>query len=121
VATASAMILGVPHRTMGMRIASASWGWSPAIRDGLLTQGKVRWVTGPNKGTEQVIAEHQGRELTLETEAPFGIRAGDVCDIWSGCDGTLRSCTLDYANRINYGGQFRMPSTEDTYRKPSET
>lgn len=121
VATPSSQILGLPHHTMAFRLTTASWTWSPLIRDGLLMQGKVVWSSGPNRGTSQIIGEHIGRELTLETETPFPIRAGDTCDLWSGCNGTIDACTNDYSNRVNYGGQRFMPSTEDTYRKPSET
>jgi uncharacterized phage protein (TIGR02218 family) len=114
-------ILGLPHNTMAVRFTAASWAWSPAIRDGLLTQGKVTWTTGPNKGTTQLIGEHVGREVTLETEAPFPIRAGDVCAVFSGCNGSRTACREDYDNEINFQGQPFMPSTEDTYKKPVET
>jgi uncharacterized phage protein (TIGR02218 family) len=121
VAVPGSEILGVPHTTMALRLTSGSWTWSPGIRDGLLTQGKVVWTSGPNKGTSQEIAEHVGREIALSTEAPFRIRAGDVCSLFSGCNGSLAACEGDYANRINHGGQKFMPSTEDTFRRPAET
>jgi hypothetical protein len=121
VAAPGSAILGVPHTTMALRLTAASWTWSPTIRDGLLTQGKVVWTSGPNKGTTQLVAEHVGREVSLETEAPFRIRAGDVCSLFSGCNGSLPACEGDYANRINFGGQKFMPSTEDTFRRPAET
>lgn len=121
VAAPSAMIMGLPHKTMAMRFTAASWTWSPAIRDGLLTQGKVVWTSGPNKGTTQLIGEHIGREIALEVEAPFPIKAGDVASIFSGCNGSQTACEFDYDNKINFGGQPFMPSTEDTWKKPVET
>jgi len=119
VAATGSTILGLPHNRMAFRISAASW--FPVVpRDGLLAQGKVVWTSGPNKGTEQTIGEHVGRELSLELQAPFAIKAGDVCTIFSGCDGTLGTCGDDYDNRINHGGQPYMPSTEDIYRKTVE-
>ncbi len=120
VAAPGSTILGLPHRNLAMRFTAASWTWSPAIRDGLLALGKVVWTSGPNKGTEQMIGEHVGRELTLEAETPFPIKAGDTCAIFSGCDGSWSTCTDDYDNGDNFQGQRFMPSTEDTYKKPSE-
>lgn len=119
VATTGAPVLGIPHRDQAFTLTAASWPTVP--RDGLVVMGTVYWTTGPNKGTSQEVAGHVGRALSLETATPFPIRAGDRCDIYSGCDGSLPTCTNDYNNRINFGGIFRMPSTEDTYRKPSET
>lgn len=121
VGSSGSPILGLPHKNAAMRFTSGSWGWSPAIRDGLLMEGKVVWTNGPNKGTEQEIGDHVGREIILQLPTPFAIKPGDQCAVYSGCDGSIGTCTNDYANRINFGGQFRMPSTEDTYRKPSET
>ncbi|MFY9345584.1 MAG: DUF2163 domain-containing protein [Planctomycetota bacterium] len=120
VASTGSPIMEQSRNTMGMRFTSGSWVWSPAITDGLLRQGKVLWTSGPNAGTSQTIAEQIGREVTLETEAPFPIKAGDGCTLYSGCDGSLITCTLTYNNRINFGGQYKMPSTEETYRRPLE-
>lgn len=120
VGTTGAPILGVFHNTASMRFTAATWTWSPSIRDGLLTQGRIVWTTGPNKRTSQHISEHVGREISLETRAPFAIKAGDVCDIWSGCNGSASACENDYNNKPRFGGQEFMPSTEDTYRKPQE-
>ena len=120
VASAGATILGLPHKNMAMRFTTGSWTWSPAVRDGLLAQGEVRWTAGPNKGTTQRIGEHIGREITLEEATPVPIKAGDVCAVFSGCDGTRSACDGDYSNGDNFGGQPFMPSTEDTYKKPSE-
>jgi uncharacterized phage protein (TIGR02218 family) len=119
VATPSAKVLGIPSSRMAFTVTSASWPTLP--RNGLMTLGKVVWTSGPNKGTEQEIAEHDSRSLALTLEAPFPIKAGDLFTLKSGCDGTLPTCTDDDANRVNYGGVFLMPSTEDTYRKPVET
>ncbi|MBL8756338.1 MAG: DUF2163 domain-containing protein [Planctomycetes bacterium] len=121
VASSGSTILGLPHHTMAMRFTNASWAWSPAIRDGLLTMGRVVWTSGPNKGTTQDIAEHIGREVALDAEAPFPIKAGDTAAIYSGCDGSASMCEFDYANKLTFGGQEFMPSTEDLYRKPAET
>lgn len=118
VASPLSPILSVPHRTMAFSVTAASWPTVP--RDGLVALGKVVWVTGPNKGTSQVVAEHAGRELSLQSQVPFPIRAGDVCDIWSGCDGTFSTCVGDYANGINHRGIRFMPSTEDIFRRPAE-
>lgn len=119
VAASGSPILGVSSGRSALRITAASW-FSPAPRDGLLAQGKVAWTSGPNRGTVQLIGDHVGREIVLEEEAPFGVKAGDTCAIYSGCDGTLTMCGDDYANRINYGGIPYMPTTEDTYRRPTE-
>lgn len=119
VAAPGSPILGLPHKRSAFRITAASWATPP--RDGLMAQGKVIWTSGPNKGTEQEIAEHVGRDLSLTLQAPFPIKAGDVCTLRSGCDGTRSTCNDDYDNGDNFGGQPLMPSTEDTYRKPVET
>lgn len=118
VASSGLPILGAVRGAF--RISAASW-FGTAPRDGLLAQGKVVWASGPNRGTEQLIGAHVGRELHLEVPPTFAVKAGDVCTIYSGCDGTLKTCTDDYANRINFGGVAFMPSTEDVYRKPVET
>ncbi len=119
VAAPGSTILGLPHSRSAFRLSAASWPTVP--RDGLVTQGKVVWTSGPNKGTEQTVGEHVARELSLELQTPFPIKVGDVCTIYSGCDGTLSTCTNDYNNRINHGGEPFMPSTEDIYRKTVET
>lgn len=119
VATNDVPVLGIPHKTAGFTVTAASWPTVP--RDGLIAQGRVVWVTGPNKGLSHEVGEHVGRSITLNGEAPFPIKAGDVLDIWSGCDGSKGTCVADYNNGDNFGGEEFMPSTEDTYRKPSET
>jgi len=117
VASVGSEILGVPHDRAAMRITAASW--TPP-RDGLMSMGKVTWTSGPNSGTSQLIGGHVGRELLLEERAPFPIKVGDVCTLFSGCDGTKQTCIVDYDNGINHGGISEMPTTEDTYRRPNE-
>lgn len=121
IASAAAPVLGIPHNTMAFTANPATWTWSPAIRDGLLTQGKVKWTSGPNTGMQQTIAEHVGTAIALESPTPFPIHIADQFAVFSGCNGSISACEFDYANRINFGGQWRMPSTEDIYRKPLET
>jgi uncharacterized phage protein (TIGR02218 family) len=118
VAAPGSSILGSSQSDTAIAITTASW---PAVpRNGLMAQGKVVWTSGPNKGTQQRIGEQVSRSLLLEQPAPFRIKPGDVCTIFSGCDGTESTCRFDYANRINFGGIAFMPSTSDTYRKAVE-
>lgn len=119
VAAPGGTILGSANARVAFSVTTPSWPTLP--RNGLMTQGKVIWTSGPNKGTEQEIGVQSSRDIMLSQQAPFTIKAGDSFTLKSGCDGTLSTCTNDYANRINHGGVFRMPSTEDTYRKPVET
>lgn len=121
VASPGGSILGVSSNRLAMQFTSASWTWSPAIRLGLLRLGRVTWTSGPNKGTTQQIGDQVSRWVVLETETPFPIKPGDVCAISSGCDGSRSSCINDYANGLRYGGQYLMPSTEDTYRRAVST
>lgn len=119
VATPGGAILGSSSHRQAFSVTTPSWPTLP--RNGLMTQGKVVWTSGPNKGTEQEIAEQDGRDLALTLPTPFPIKVGDLFTLKSGCDGSVSTCDNDYENKINHGGQHLMPSTEDTYRKPVES
>lgn len=128
--------LATPEEFFGVGVATVAAAGSPVMLssdsqsgfscDGVFvptkpfTMGKVTWTSGPNKGTSQKIATQDGSDINLEAPAPYPIKTGDQFAIRSGCDGTALTCDEVYNNIENFGGVKRMPTTEDTYQRPSE-
>jgi hypothetical protein len=79
-------------------------------------QGYVLGMTGQNTGIKATIkmqAVASGLfQLQLIKPLPFAVAAGDTFRLFSGCDKTLGTCTIIYANQIHYGGQPYVPNPE---------
>lgn len=82
--------------------------------------GTLTFTDGPNRGTSREIARQEGNVITLLTPAPFALKAGDMCTLKSGCDGSPTTCNTVYSNAERFGGLPFMPTAEDSYRRPDE-
>jgi len=119
VASTGTPILGEKGDRRGFTITAGSWVTPP--RDGLMILGEAVSTNGPNKGRKVQISAHVGRQIVVENDFTFRIKAGDTFVLRSGCDHTLRTCTDDYAVRPRYGGFPFMPSAQDLQQKAIET
>lgn len=109
------------HRRFA-RVASAS-GQSIDIAGGGMTAGDyafgaLRWMTGPDAGIMQDIADNDAVRLTL-TDAPFSApAAGALMMLTAGCDKRIDTCSVRFGNALNFRGEPYLPGNDLLTRYP---
>ena len=109
------------HRRFA-RVASAS-GQSIDIAGGGMTAGDyafgaLRWMTGPDAGIVQDIADNDAVRLTL-TDASFSAPvAGALMLLTAGCDKRIDTCSARFGNALNFRGEPYLPGNDLLTRYP---
>lgn len=89
---------------------------SPAAPGGSGTYqlGRMRFVNGLNAGLQRLISGWDGiSAFRLLYPFPFAVSAGDVLNVYPGCDKSLgvQGCG-GFANKVNFGGEPNVPLPE---------
>lgn len=84
---------------------------------GLYSQGTVTFISGANDGLVMEVKEHTfssgtGGVVTLALPLPYAIEAGDMFLITKGCDKTVGTCEMRFANVVNFRGEPHVPGLD---------
>ncbi|WP_426267865.1 DUF2163 domain-containing protein [Sphingomonas sp. LHG3443-2] len=80
--------------------------------------GRLRWISGANCGTEQIIISADGAKLRLQDAPQFLVKAGDQAVVRQGCDGRRATCSERFSNILNFRGEPDLPGSEILLRFP---
>ena len=85
---------------------------------GYYAYGELRWLTGANAGRmNEVRASGDGR-LELWEPTVLAVAVGDTFTIWAGCDKSIETCRMKFANAINFRGEPHVPGGDAMLRYP---
>lgn len=85
---------------------------------GRFAMGRLRWISGPNCGIEQVIMSVDGPQLSLQNHSELVIGIGDRAIVREGCDGRRATCSERFGNILNFRGEPDLPGSEILLRFP---
>ncbi|HEV2866047.1 MAG TPA: DUF2163 domain-containing protein [Allosphingosinicella sp.] len=80
--------------------------------------GCLRWMGGANSGLDSRIRRSQGTALTLREPPPFAPAPGDLVELREGCDKSLETCAIRFANVANFRGEPHLPGIDLLTRYP---
>lgn len=113
-------VLGAKQRDKIFTVLEEPGGSSAASdKDVEWPNGRIRWTSGRNLGTEQEIksVDFATGLVTLWVMTPFKAEAGDTFDLLPGCSRNPDACK-GYGNYINYGGYPDVPGQDDMNQTP---
>jgi len=76
--------------------------------------GSLTWLTGNNVGFSRAIRSYNNAlgTMTLLAPMPFTVVAGDTFTAYQGCDKQLTTCSAQFSNSPNFGGEPFIPAPE---------
>ena len=80
--------------------------------------GLLRWIGGANSGLESAIVRSDGVTITLRSEPPLSVAAGDLIELREGCDKSLATCADRFGNALNFRGEPYLPGIDLLTRYP---
>ena len=81
--------------------------------------GTLRWLDGPYAGMIASISGVQGAALLLSIPLDRVPTPGTRVELREGCDHTLDTCAVRFANAINFQGEPFLPGNDLITRYPS--
>lgn len=84
-----------------------------------LVGGQLRWLDGPLAGVAMGIAGASGSALVLDQPLDLLPPVGARALVREGCDRTLDTCAVRFANAINFQGEPFLPGNDLVTRYPS--
>ncbi len=87
----------------------------------LLNEGKVTWISGPNRGDQEEVKEWDlsGKRIKLQLNMPREITVGDVLVINAGCNKAFAICLGTFNNSKNFHGEHLVPGHNITLDFPN--
>jgi uncharacterized phage protein (TIGR02218 family) len=91
-----------------------------AYADGWFTGGRLSWTSGANAGLAVEIKSHRvdeaGVALSLWQPPAQPVAAGDAFVVTAGCDKRFDTCSLRFANAVNFRGFPHIPGNDVVIR-----
>ena len=84
-----------------------------------LAGGTLRWLDGPYAGLTTDIAAVQAGRLVLAIPLDLAPPAGARVILREGCDRTLETCAVRFANAVNFQGEPFLPGNDLITRYPA--
>ena len=84
-----------------------------------LAGGTLRWLDGPYAGLTTDIAAVQAGRLVLAIPLDLAPPAGARVILHEGCDRTLETCAVRFANAVNFQGEPFLPGNDLITRYPA--
>lgn len=87
----------------------------------LLNEGRVTWISGPNRGLVEEVKEWDlaGKRIKLFLKMPKDIISGDVIEITAGCSKIFSICKDTFDNANNFRGEHKIPGLNVTLDFPN--
>lgn len=73
------------------------------------TLGTIEFTSGQNTGQKRTVKANEGGVFELVSKLPFTPAIGDSFTAFPGCDKTMGTCTVKFANVARYRGQPYIP------------
>ena len=93
-----------------------SWASLDGFDDRWFERGRMRVVTGAAAGLTSVIKNdrltNDGRSIEIWQELRAAVGPGDVIRLEAGCDKSLATCRLKFANVLNFQGFPSIPGED---------
>lgn len=80
--------------------------------------GTLRWLEGTNCGLTQSITAHDAGSLTLADIPAYPVIMGTRALLTEGCDKRMETCSMRFANAINFQGEPYLPGSDLLTRYP---
>lgn len=80
--------------------------------------GTLRWLTGPNAGLVQAVADNGGESLSLVDPPAFAVATGTLAQLTEGCDRQIATCAARFGNAVNFQGEPYLPGMDLLTRYP---
>ena len=80
--------------------------------------GSLRWLEGGNCGLMQPIIANDATSVRLAEAPPLPVTAGTRALILEGCDKQITTCSMRFANAINFRGEPYLPGSDLLTRYP---
>jgi uncharacterized phage protein (TIGR02218 family) len=84
-----------------------------------LAGGFLRWLDGPHAGLTMTIMLAGDDGLVLDTPLDPGLTPGLRMIVREGCDHTLDTCAVRFANAVNFQGEPFLPGNDLLSRYPA--
>lgn len=107
------------HRRFVTAVDGAMVTLDQAVAAGRLAFGMLRWMEGPNCGTESPIAVQDGVHLQLSEAPALAISGAVRVRLIEGCDRQLATCRDQFGNAVNFRGEAHLPGNDLLTRYPS--
>ena len=104
---------------IGFELAGNSAAITTAVALTNLAGGTLRWLDGPYAGLTTDIAAVQGGRLLLSIPLDQAPPAGTRMILREGCDRTLNTCAVRFANAVNFQGEPYLPGNDLITRYPA--
>lgn len=103
---------GRRHLARVQTAAGATVMVTGSFDDGQFAQGRARWLTGGNAGTDSWIEGSIGGTLTLRSAPAFAVQTADLVDVIEGCDLRFETCVSRFDNGANFRGEPHLPGND---------
>jgi uncharacterized phage protein (TIGR02218 family) len=80
--------------------------------------GRLRYLSGANRGRDTVILGVDGSRLRLRDLPRADIAPGTAIEIREGCDKRLQTCSERFENAVNFRGEPHLPGMDLLTRYP---
>ncbi|MDO7834941.1 DUF2163 domain-containing protein [Sphingobium sp. HBC34] len=80
--------------------------------------GTLRWLTGPNAGLVQAVADNGAEGLSLVDPPAFAVATGTLALLTEGCDRQIATCAGRFGNAVNFQGEPYLPGMDLLTRYP---
>ena len=89
---------------------------------GLLDGGSLRWLDGPYAGQAMGVVAAGPEGIVLDTPLDRAIPSGSAALVREGCDRTLETCHVRFANAVNFQGEPFLPGNDQLarYARPAQ-
>ncbi|HWK40577.1 MAG TPA: DUF2163 domain-containing protein [Croceibacterium sp.] len=81
--------------------------------------GEVRWIDDPQAGTTMRVNRADGGGLSLGFPLHAALEPGTRAVLREGCDHTLQTCRVRFANAVNFQGEPFVPGNDLLARYPT--
>lgn len=86
---------------------------------GAFLHGELRWLDGPIAGRTAEIVGTDAGDLVIDPRPHPNTPAGTRVRLREGCDHTLTTCRIRYANAVNFQGEPFLPGNDLLARYPT--
>jgi uncharacterized phage protein (TIGR02218 family) len=109
--------LSAAHYTHEATLAEVDWPHNrvrfvgePAA--GLMLDGHLRWLDGPQAGLRMNVAAADESGLVLDLTLDAELAPGTRAELREGCDHTFATCSMRFGNAVNFQGEPFLPGND---------
>jgi len=77
-----------------------------------VSDGELRFLSGPQTGLSFGVLESDGPRLTLDQPIAYGLETNTRVELLEGCDHTLTTCGERFQNAANFRGEPFLPGND---------